>query len=177
MLIRRREIRRAVPFGRRPSPNRTRWTNSGRAELSTLRALTGLSKFSDALAARDAAFKLAANEQLPDLQVRRARTFVAAGDHGRAAAEVRILANAPDVTADTLDGAARVLALAAGAAKSDMAVANGYAAEAVALLRRAHVAGQYREKGSADKLRDDSDFAALNERDEFRKLLAEFAGK
>jgi serine/threonine protein kinase len=139
----------------------------GRAE-----ALTGMGKTADALAAWDIAIGLADKERLPALRLRRGRGLVAAGDHVRAAAEARAVTAAPDVPADILDVAARVLALAAGAARSDTAAANGYAADAVAHLRRANKAGQYREPGSADKLRGDADFVALRDRDEFGKFLA-----
>jgi hypothetical protein len=139
---------------------------NGRAE-----ALTALGNFVDGLAAWDTAIGVAEKEQAPNLRIRRARTLVAAGDPRRAAAEVRELVAPPTVTADVLDGAARVLALAA-AAKTDAATADGYAADAIALLRRAHAAGQYRQTGSAESLRSEPDFAALRGRSEFDKFLA-----
>jgi hypothetical protein len=69
--------------------------------------------------------------------------------------------------------AAGALALAAGAARSKAAVANGNADDAVAQLPRANKAGAYREPGSADKPRGDADFVPLRERDDFRKFVAE----
>jgi hypothetical protein len=107
------------------------------------------------------------------LKIRRARTRIAAGDYAKAADEARVLAADPKAGAELLDGAARVLALAAGAAKSEPGIAAKDAADTVAILRRGLAAGQYRTPGSAEKLRNDSDFAAIKNRDDFRKFVGE----
>jgi WD40 repeat protein len=63
----------------------------------------------------------------------------------------------------------RIYALAAGAVQGDAALADRYAARAVALLRQAADAG-YRD---SQTLRQDPDLDALRGRDDFKKLLKE----
>jgi serine/threonine protein kinase/tetratricopeptide (TPR) repeat protein len=151
-----------------PGDGALRDAHAGRAE-----SLSALGKLPDALTEWNTALGLDPARK-PSLRLRWARTLVAAGDHRRAATEARELTTSPKTNGDTLDAAARILSLAAAAAKSDpSAVNNGYAADAVVLLRRAHAAGQYREPGSADKLRGDADFAVLRDRDDFGKFLAQ----
>jgi eukaryotic-like serine/threonine-protein kinase len=128
-------------------------------------------KFPEAVAAWNAAIAVADATAQPELRLQRARTLNLAGDYRKAADEARNLAAATNSSAEILDGSARLLSLAA--AKTNGAEANQYAAEAVALLRRACAAGRYREPDSADKLRGDADFASLRERDDFRTFLAE----
>jgi hypothetical protein len=141
-----------------------REAHAGRAE-----ARTALGKPADA--DWGAALRLASAADRVEVRLRRARALASAGDHRRAAAEARDLAAEAEAPADTLDVAARVLARCAS--KADAATADGYAAEAVALLRRAHAAGKYHEADASDKLHQDAELKPLHERADFRRFASE----
>ena len=113
----------------------------------------------------------------PSLQLRQAQVLALAGDHRRAAAVARDLATGREPSSDDLDTLARILALASAAAKGDAPAADDYARQSVALLRRAHAAGQYRAAGAAEQMRRDADFAALRDRDDFAAFLRELDKK
>jgi serine/threonine protein kinase/tetratricopeptide (TPR) repeat protein len=153
-------------LGASPGEGALRDAHMGRAEI-----LAGRNQFAEAIKDWDAAIAVAEQDRRPGLRLRRTRTLVAAGQPDKAASEVKELVVATKADSETLDAAARVLALAAG--KADATSANGYAAEAVALLRRAQSAGHYRQKGARDELQNDPDFAALRGRDDFRGLVKE----
>jgi serine/threonine-protein kinase len=154
-------------LGAAPGDGALRDAHAGRAEIMMERG-----KFAESIADWDAAIAVAEPDRRLALRLRRSRALALSAQHEKAAAEVKELVAGPKVDADTLDGAARVLALTA--ANDDPNSANGHAADAVALLRRAHAAGNYREAGAAETLRRDPDFAVLRQRDDFRNFLAEF---
>lgn len=145
------------------------------AQAGKAQAFDQLNRHRDAIAAWDKAIQSADVNHQPALRLQRARSLVQASDHKAATREVRELASGMDQRATTLDKLARIMALAAG--KADAELANEYAAECVALLRRAHEAGAYREPESAAKLNGDTDFKTMRERDVFRKFLSELGGK
>jgi serine/threonine protein kinase/WD40 repeat protein len=71
---------------------------------------------------------------------------------------------------DAAEGS-RIYALAAGSVKDDAALADRYAARAVALLRQAHPAG-FKD---GERLRSDLDLAALRKRPDFLQFLRDLA--
>jgi hypothetical protein len=56
-------------------------------------------------------------------------------------------------------------------AKADAAIANDYAAQSVALLKRAQATGHYRAAQAADRLREDADLTSLRNRADFAEFL------
>ena len=69
--------------------------------------------------------------------------------------------------------AARVLALVAAGVREDGALRERHAARAVELLHQARVEDYFRPAGRVDQLKNEKDLAALHERDDFQKFLAE----
>ncbi len=110
----------------------------------------------------------------------RARVLTRAGDHARAAAEAGALAALPEVKGDDLYFLARVYALAIRPARGDPrlssaereAAAERYAAAAVALLRKVHGQGYFKDAAHARALTTDEDWQPLRGREDFRRLLA-----
>ena len=121
--------------------------HAGRAEV-----LTAQGKFKDAVSAWDSAMRSTSRpiDRCCDCGGR--GRSVAAGDVRWAAEEAKDWPPLRKRTPTMLDGSARILALAA--AKD----ANSYAADAVALLRRAHAAGRYRDAGFGGEAADRSRF-------------------
>jgi WD40 repeat protein len=95
------------------------------------------------------------------------------GRHADAVAAADALATRWPKEQNTLYGCACVHALAAGAIKADAALADRYAARAVALLRQAVKAG-YKD---AQHLKIDPDLDALRRRKDFLQLPKEMDGK
>jgi serine/threonine protein kinase len=106
--------------------------------------------------------------------------LVRGGDHSGAAAVAGVLAEVA-TSDDTRYNAACVYALAGGTARSDRwlgspqreALAEGYAGQALALLRRLAAAGYFKTPERAALLGKDTDFDALRARPDFKELLAE----
>jgi tetratricopeptide (TPR) repeat protein len=148
----------------------------GRAE-----ALDKLGRHADAVKDWDRALELNALQvDEPGLRSGRARTLARAGEHARAVAEANALAEAKDVTGDTLYDLTCVCAIAAAGAKDAQTpgadarrLAEGYAARAVELLRRALAKGF---QGAA-RVNKDKDLDALRERADFKELLAEWQAR
>jgi serine/threonine-protein kinase len=107
-----------------------------------------------------------------------AQALARAAEHVRAAAEAKTLEQEPAVTDDGRFELARVYVLSLAPARADPRLspqeqsvrAEGYAARAVALLRRLHAAGYFKEPGHAELLRTDPDLAPLRGRADFRNL-------
>jgi hypothetical protein len=95
------------------------------------------------------------------------------GRHAEATAAADALAARWLKDKDTLYGCARFYALAAGAVKGDAALAEHYAARAVALLQQAVAAG-YKD---GRHMIEDSFLEALRQRDDFRMLLKKLNAK
>jgi serine/threonine protein kinase/WD40 repeat protein len=94
------------------------------------------------------------------------------GPHAAAAAAADALAARWSKNAEKLYNCACVLALAAGATKSDAALADRYAARAVALLRQAVKAGWT----DGEQIRKDPDLDALRGRKDFVRFLRGLKG-
>jgi serine/threonine-protein kinase len=134
-------------------------------------ALTQLGRYQEALADWDRALDLDEGPDRPTLCLGRAVTLAHHGDHATATAAAEELVKGSPA-ADLLYDAACVFALSAAKA-GDAALAERYAARAVALLREA-VARGYRDAAHIQK---DNDLDALRGRPDFQKLLAEMTSK
>jgi tetratricopeptide (TPR) repeat protein len=96
------------------------------------------------------------------------------GDHERAAAETDSLA-APGPSSETLYGMARILSICTVAAKDQPALAAGYANRVIDVLRRSQVAGFFDNAANVARLRQDSTFDPLRDRDDFRQFVTELS--
>jgi hypothetical protein len=105
--------------------------------------------------------------------LQRLYAFAQFGPHAGAVAAADALVIRWPKDADTLYGCACVHALAAGAVKADPALAERYAARAVALLRQA-VAASF---GDADTMSKDPDLQSLHGRSDFQELRIRLAAK
>jgi tetratricopeptide (TPR) repeat protein len=109
----------------------------------------------------------------------RVRALVTPARRGRLEAVLtpaRALTEKKDLAGDLCYDLACVFALAAPASK-DSAQSEDCARAAVALLRRAAVAGYFRAPGNVDHARKDEDLKSLRTRADFQKLLSEIGGK
>jgi tetratricopeptide (TPR) repeat protein len=112
-------------------------------------------------------------------RVLRARALARAGEHARAAAEADVLERDAAVNADGLYDLAGAYALSMTPARSDArlpsaertALAERYATRAVALLRKLHDKGYFKDPAHAKALRTDEDLQPLRGRADFQKLL------
>jgi serine/threonine-protein kinase len=95
------------------------------------------------------------------------------GDHAAAVAEARRFTDSPTAPADTLYFLAGVLAAAAEATKSDSPTSDKYAAEALALLRRAHAAGYFKSPAQLKDLKQEKEFDPFRSRADFQRFVAE----
>jgi tetratricopeptide (TPR) repeat protein len=128
-----------------------------------------LGRHAEALADWDRAIALVPAGPIRDFyRLKRCFTLLQLKDHVRATAQANELASLPDVNAFTLVDLARVCALSAAAARGKDQQVERYGARAVELLRQAV------DKGYKDlpRLKNDPDFAALSQREDFQKLLS-----
>jgi serine/threonine-protein kinase len=140
-----------------------------------------LGLWAEAARDRDRVVELDEGPQRWTPRVFRALARARAGDHARAVAEAETLAGQPEVTADGQWELARVHALSVKAAHSDTALstaerdalAERYAAAAVALLQKLQEKGYFKDARRAKWLDTDPDWQPLRGRADFRKLLAE----
>jgi tetratricopeptide (TPR) repeat protein len=117
-------------------------------------------------------------------RVLRALVLARAGEHARAAAEVKTLARHPKVSAEGLYDLACACAQSVEPARSDgrlppserAALAERYAAQAVALLQKLQAKGYFKDAAHARALRTDEDLRPLRDRADFRRLLAAVTG-
>jgi tetratricopeptide (TPR) repeat protein len=138
------------------------------------RALRKLGRVTDSVADLDRAIALEDRPPvLANLRIQRGLGLAAAGEHAKAFAEARAVTQGGTVPAGRLYDAACVCARAAEAAAATPDQREQYAAEAVALLRRAGEGGLWRLPVETAHIGTDPDLASLRQRDDFRRLLAE----
>jgi serine/threonine protein kinase/tetratricopeptide (TPR) repeat protein len=138
-----------------------------------------LRRYQEARADWESALRLSGSR--PPLKWRFAYTTTLAhqGEHALATSEAGKLAAQSDLPVQALYPLARVYALAAVAASQDKrlsvsegkALADEYAARAVALLSLANDRGLFRKRGSEQLLANDPDLASLQQREDFNTLL------
>jgi tetratricopeptide (TPR) repeat protein len=141
-----------------------------------------LSRWADAVKDWDRVIELTDDAGLRWVRrVLRALNLSSAGEHARAAAEADELAADRRATGEGAWGLAIAYARSLRAARADGrlppaerdTLAERYGSRAVALLRKLHTEGYFKDPGRAKGLRTDEDLKALGDRDDFRKLLAD----
>jgi formylglycine-generating enzyme required for sulfatase activity/tetratricopeptide (TPR) repeat protein/predicted Ser/Thr protein kinase len=110
-------------------------------------------------------------QQLIALRIGHAEALARAGDHPAAAAAAATVKENAQLSGADLYALARVYALSAAAAGNDDALAERYSSAAVNLLRRAQEGEWFADAAHRTSLRNDSDFAGLRDRDDFRTLF------
>jgi eukaryotic-like serine/threonine-protein kinase len=145
------------------------------AHLCRAEALDQLGRHAEAVVDWDRAIALADRPEKAALRLRRSLALAHAGTPAQAVAEAEDLTRGDTVAGETLSGAARVYALASAAVKADARQRQSYAAQAVALLRRAGAAGFFADRHEAEQLKADREFDALRPRADFAALLWDLA--
>jgi hypothetical protein len=123
------------------------------------------------------------DEAQRQLRAFRAAASARAGEHALAAAEAKSLEEHATM-AETRYRVACLYSLCAAAVRADAQLplarrdelAERYAAAAVALLRQAAATGYFKSPKEIKDLKEEKDLAAVRDRDDFKKLLAEAAG-
>jgi serine/threonine-protein kinase len=143
-------------------------------------ALTLVGRHREAAADWDQALLLDTGPPRLFLQLRRADSRARAGDYRGAAAEAEALGRAPSLPGATLYELACIHALNAASAARDLRRplaerdkrAQRYARQAVALLKRAALAGFFRDPVTVAHMDMGSDLAALRDRDDYKQFRA-----
>jgi hypothetical protein len=108
-----------------------------------------------------------------------------AGDHAQAVAEVDEWAKGKSLSALDLYDLACVYSLASAGVRQDMKLnsadrnkaAAHYAVRAIDFLTKAEAAGYFKPSASFGHLKKDTDLDPLRDREDFKKLLAEWERK
>jgi tetratricopeptide (TPR) repeat protein len=143
--------------------------------------LTRLGRLAEGQPDWERAIALAERRDLPRCWFHRAHLLAQGDQHAPAAAAAERLLEVEPADGSSRYNAACVYALSAAAARQDEqmaptdrdALAERYAARAVALLAQAQAAGYFATPANRDRLRKDPDLQALRTREDFRKWLAE----
>ncbi len=129
--------------------------------------------------------EVAAEADRPRYRYCRANTWHRAREYARAAAEVRAVADRPGFAPAELSTMACICAAYVGTLQKETALSSAerdrlaeeYGALAVALLRKAHAAGLFKDLSLALSLWSDKDLAPVRARADFRQLCAEITRK
>jgi serine/threonine protein kinase len=140
-----------------------------------------LGHYSEAIRDWDRVIELSSEPVRSEQRAIRAADLVRAGEHGRAAAEAKTLAEMPKVSNEILYYLTGVYMLAIGSARSDRRLSSAeqaatverYAVAAVALLGRLKAAGYFQSAERLKELRTDPDLQPLRGRADFQKLLSQ----
>jgi serine/threonine-protein kinase len=140
-----------------------------------------LQRHADALQDLDRALSFAPEADRDGARTGRACALARSGDHPRAIAEAQELSTKKSATSENLLHCGRTYALAAAAVLKDARLAGAerdrlaeqYAARAVALLNQIAVKGFFKTRTAVEDLKSDPDFAAVQPRQEFKKLLTD----
>jgi eukaryotic-like serine/threonine-protein kinase len=129
--------------------------------------LCGLDRFAEGVKDWDRALEVDDGRYRINLRLKRASNLLNLKDHVRAAADASAVAESANAKAEDFYNAACIYALSVQMTERDKPRADGYAASAVALLRRGI------EKGyeGADRIGTNGDLEALRSRDDFKQLL------
>ncbi len=149
------------------------------ARLKRALACESLGRWAEAVPDWDRVVEL---DDQPDAwrrRVQRTQALARMGEHARAAAEARALADKPEIDADGLWGLVAAWARSVSAARSDSrlnpserdGLAEHYAGEAVALLRKLRGMGRFQDAENARQLRTGPDLQPLHGRADFQELL------
>src|SRR5262249_4102901 len=115
------------------------------------------------------------------IRISRAEVLARAGEHARAAAEVKDLARGKSLSGGDFYNLTCVYSLAMAAVSADSKpspaerseLINTYAAGALELLTKASTAGHFKDRGNIDRMRKEKALDLLRSRDEFKKLFAD----
>jgi tetratricopeptide (TPR) repeat protein len=143
---------------------------------SRAKALDNLERPEEALADWDRAVELATPADRHSTQMRRARCRARAGRAAEAVADAAALTKEPGTPGPMLYDAACTCSLAGqerGPKTPSAELREQYAAQAVALLRRAQAAGFFKEPRRVEHLKKDPDLARLRAHEDYRKFVAE----
>ncbi len=157
--------------GRETGDFRRFWGNAHGARAE---ALVRLGRYAEALRDWDQALLPGNKSEDSYRRMQRALTLAYLKEHTRATAEADALAAIPGLPAYLLHDAAAVYAVAAAAVRDQPQLAEKYAAQALALLRRAF---EKNYQAVADEVREDKKLDRLRSRDDFQKLMKEFEAK
>jgi tetratricopeptide (TPR) repeat protein len=104
-----------------------------------------------------------------------AESLAHAGDHADAASEASGLVASESASGETLYNLASAFSLCAVAAKDDTAIAHSYAERAIGLLKRSQSAGYFGQADNIAHFRQDQDFDALRDREDFRQFASQLS--
>ncbi len=135
-------------------------------------SLLAIKKFAEAIVAYDSAITMADQRNLPEIRMARAMALAKSGDHQAARAAVDAETANAKVRNFVWFDASKVLVAAATAASHDPKTVVDLQARAVAALRLAFESKYFGNAKSRAVLRS-PDFAPLQEREDFQKLLAD----
>jgi hypothetical protein len=115
----------------------------------------------------------------PDLRVYIAGSLARVGEHVKAAAEAKGLEGAAEIVGENLYNLALALAISIPFARMDAkltpaereALAERYAKDAVAWLRKSHAAGFFQAPEALEQFKNDAGFRPFREREDFKQLL------
>jgi len=144
-----------------------------------------LERFADAAKEWDRVVELESGPARISRRGSRAWCLVRAGDHARAVAEAGEWAALPDATDETFYSVARIYSRAIEPALGDKKLsatereqlAERYAAQAMALLRKLQNKGYFQDAGHAKALGTDENLQPLRAREDFRRLIAAVGNK
>jgi tetratricopeptide (TPR) repeat protein len=147
---------------------------------SRAEVLSKLGRHAKALEEWDQAIQLNYSDE-DSLRAGRARALAASGNYAQATKEADVLASKGSLNGGVLYDLARVYSVSASVVQKDAKLpaeekgqlAGQYATRAVQLLARARTAGFFKNASKAERLKNDTDLAALRPREDFQKLLAE----
>jgi hypothetical protein len=140
-----------------------------------------LGRWADAVLDWERVIELSSAPDRPVMQLSRAKDLARAGEHRRAAAAARALAETPTLSGELRCHLACVYALAIVACRADSrlsqserdAAVESYGVLAVAVLRRVAAAHYFRDAANVEWLRKEPELDALRSRPDFKRLLTE----
>jgi tetratricopeptide (TPR) repeat protein len=136
-----------------------------------------LGRTADVIADCERGLQLDDGSRRTELRLCRAESLARLGQTARAVAEAQDVAADRKLPAKMLYNAAVVYALSAGAVRDDQGLRDRYAAEAIALLRRAQASGHFDEPAQVVRMSEHHDLDALRPCPDYQKLLKELRTK
>jgi serine/threonine protein kinase/tetratricopeptide (TPR) repeat protein len=136
-----------------------------------------LGRTADVIADCERGLQLDDGSKRTELRLCRAESLARLGQTARAVTEAQEVAADRKLPANMVYNAAVVYALSAGAVRDDQKLRDRYAAEAIALLRRAGAAGHFDEPAQVVRMSEHHDLDALHACPDYQKLLKELRAK
>jgi serine/threonine protein kinase/tetratricopeptide (TPR) repeat protein len=144
-----------------------------------------MGRYADSVKDWDRVVELAEEPKRARYRYNRAVVLALASDHARANADIQAVADRPEFSAGELYAMAVACAVSCRTARKDAQLSEAerdhltedYGARAVALLRKAHAAGHFKERRKLLELFVDADLATLHSRPDFEQFLQELGKK